>query len=139
MCVQPRKRNPEKNVQSLSNILFKNFLLFPSLDTLVQFSFEISNRDFFFYIDSWEGQLGKRNTNLETTDVGPKSRWTSEEGARGANSARERREAAEGDPAVEAAASRQERQRGKEVWRLMNLYQSIIDAVECYFSAIGES
>lgn len=119
MRVQPCKRNPEKNVQSLSNILLKNFLLFPFFRYSRAVQFWNLESWFFFFIDSWEGQLGKRNTNLETTDVGPKSRWTSEEGARGANSARERGEAAEGDPAVEATASRQERQRGKEVWRLM--------------------
>jgi len=46
---------------------------------------------------------------LEATNACSKSRRTSEEGTRGANSARERREAAESDSTVEATASRQER------------------------------
>lgn len=65
--------------------------------------------------DPGEGQFGECDTDLEAADAGAESRGTREEGARGANSARERGEAAEGDSPLEATAPRQEGYRGKEV------------------------
>lgn len=65
--------------------------------------------------DPGKGQLGKCDTDLEAADAGAKGRGAREEGARGANSEGARGEAAESNPAVEATATRQEGQRGKEV------------------------
>ena len=52
---------------------------------------------------------------MEATNAGSKSCRASEEGTGGANSARDRGEAAKGDPSVEEAAPRQKGQRGKKV------------------------
>lgn len=65
--------------------------------------------------DPGKGQLGKCDTDLEAADAGAKGRGAREEGARGATSEGERGEAAESNPAVEATATRQKGQRGKEV------------------------
>lgn len=68
--------------------------------------FDLSHSPLF--TDPGERQFGKRDTDLEAADAGAKSCRTSEEGTRGANSERERGEAAESDPTVEAATPRQE-------------------------------
>lgn len=90
-----------------------SFLQFSSRDLRVDLRVDSRIVDSFHatfphFADPGERQLGKCDTDLEAADVGPKSRRTSEEGARGANCEGERGEAAESDSTVEAAATRQE-------------------------------